>query len=191
MSYMARKRRTRSPRDSFLIKIWFLLQWGSKALVAPEINHLEDWESGWVSPLAPHQPPRPFAVLTSLPSWSCPSPGGTYPQRLRAPLPKTSFLLWAVSVAHNHCLPLCFLGRRKRSNSGKMAVLWTRVSQVSLCSSHWQCEATVGAESALSPLPSLSILGIRLKYAPCACSLLPHGSCKHGCTNPDTNASQI
>lgn len=37
---------------------------------------LEDWDSGGVSPQAPHHPPWPFAVLTSLLS---PGAGGTCP----------------------------------------------------------------------------------------------------------------
>lgn len=88
-------------------------------------NHLE----GWISPLAPHRLPWSFAVLTSPLSWSCPGAGGMCPQELREHLPRTGFLLWATPVTRNECFPLCFLGRRKRSNSGKVAVLRTCRSQ--------------------------------------------------------------
>lgn len=37
MSYMAGKRRTHNSRDSFLIKIWFLVQSGSRDLMVSEI----------------------------------------------------------------------------------------------------------------------------------------------------------
>lgn len=49
----------------------------------------------------------------------------------------------------------------------------------------------MGAGPTLTPLPSLSTLGTRVKHASSACSLLHHESCKRGCANPDTNASQV